>query len=461
MSIVRKRWVTLFMAASFGLFPLAGCSDDESGDGDGDTESGDGDGDGGLTGSGGNTASGGSSTGGRDGGGEGGLGGDSSTEPEPQSVTVGPRPYFLIDKMKDSALKDQLLACSDGPFESSSFSIGHRGAALQFPEHTKESYEAAARTGAGIIECDVTFTADKELVCRHSQCDLHTTTDILLHPDLAAKCTAPFAPADGDTPASANCCTSDITLAEFDTLCGKMDGANPAATTVEEYVLGTADFRTDLYSTCGTLVTHAESIELIGNLGAKFTPELKTPSVTMPFDGFSQEDFAQKLIDEYKDADVAPENVWPQSFLVDDVYYWIDEEPAFGKQAVFLDDVDTAADIPAAIDDFEEMAEKGVQIIAPPTWALVTLDGSDIVPSDYAKQAKETGFDLITWTLERSGPLSTGGGWYFQSITDEIDVDGDYFELLHVLAQDVGILGIFSDWPATVTYYANCMENDE
>jgi glycerophosphoryl diester phosphodiesterase len=26
-----------------------------------------------------------------------------------------------------------------------------------------------------------------------------------------------------------------------------------------------------------------------------------------------------------------------------------------------------------------------------------------------------------------------------------------------VLARKVGILGIFSDWPATVTYYANCM----
>jgi glycerophosphoryl diester phosphodiesterase len=26
-----------------------------------------------------------------------------------------------------------------------------------------------------------------------------------------------------------------------------------------------------------------------------------------------------------------------------------------------------------------------------------------------------------------------------------------------VLAKDVGILGIFSDWPATVTYYANCV----
>ena len=29
--------------------------------------------------------------------------------------------------------------------------------------------------------------------------------------------------------------------------------------------------------------------------------------------------------------------------------------------------------------------------------------------------------------------------------------------VLDVLARQVGIRGIFSDWPATVTYYANCM----
>ena len=41
------------------------------------------------------------------------------------------------------------------------FSIGHRGGGpLQFPEHTKESHEAGARMGAGILECDVTFTSD-------------------------------------------------------------------------------------------------------------------------------------------------------------------------------------------------------------------------------------------------------------------------------------------------------------
>jgi len=47
--------------------------------------------------------------------------------------------------------------------------------------------------GAGILECDVTFTKDLELVCRHSQCDLHTTTNILTTP-LAAKCSVPFSP---------------------------------------------------------------------------------------------------------------------------------------------------------------------------------------------------------------------------------------------------------------------------
>jgi glycerophosphoryl diester phosphodiesterase len=77
-----------------------------------------------------------------------------------QSVQLGPRPYFLVDDMDEGPLKKSLQKCSEGPFEKTDFSIGHRGACLQFPEHTKESYEAAARMGAGILECDVTFTED-------------------------------------------------------------------------------------------------------------------------------------------------------------------------------------------------------------------------------------------------------------------------------------------------------------
>ncbi|WP_232297896.1 glycerophosphodiester phosphodiesterase family protein [Nitrosospira sp. NpAV] len=192
------------------------------------------------------------------------------------NIQLGPRPFFLVNDMGEGALRNRLKHCGDGPFRKTDFSIGHRGAALQFPEHTKESYEAAVRMGAGIVECDVTFTKDKELVCRHSQCDLHTTTNILDTP-LAVKCTRPFTPAQVDAAgniiqaASAQCCTSDITVEEFKSLKGKMDAFNPAATSVAEYLGGTPNWRTDLYAgpTSGTLLTHKESIQLIQDAGRK------------------------------------------------------------------------------------------------------------------------------------------------------------------------------------------------
>ena len=219
-------------------------------------------------------------------------------------VELGPKPYFLVQQMADGPLKERLLSCADRNFEQTLFSIGHRGAPLLFPEHTVESNVAVARMGAGILDCDVTFTKDKELVCRHAQNDLHTTTNIL-QTNLASKCTKPFSSASGSSDASAECRTSDITLAEYRTLDGKMDAANKKATTVEEYMDGTVNWRTDLYAaSSGTLMTHAESIELFRSYGAKFTPELKSPAVKMPYDGFTQEDYAQKLIDEYKAAGV-------------------------------------------------------------------------------------------------------------------------------------------------------------
>lgn len=29
--------------------------------------------------------------------------------------------------------------------------------------------------------------------------------------------------------------------------------------------------------------------------------------------------------------------------------------------------------------------------------------------------------------------------------------------MLDVLAREVGVIGVFTDWPATVTHYANCI----
>ncbi len=382
-----------------------------------------------------------------------------------ERVHLGPRPLYLIDSLQDEALRAELQQCT-GPFQPSSFSIGHRGAPLQFPEHTRESYVAAARMGAGILECDVTFTKDRELVCRHAQCDLHTTTNILAIPELAAQCSEPFTPADpaAGTRASARCCTSDLTLAEFRRLEGKMDAADSNATTVEDYMDGTAGWRTDLYATSGTLMTHAESIALFDGLGVDFMPELKAPQVAMPFQGdYSRQDYAQQMIDEYKAAGIDPARVFAQSFDLDDVRYWIANEPAFGASALYLDgryrdDGFNHRMRSTWRPGMDELAAEGVTILAPPMWMLVELDDEGkIVPSDYALAARAAGLDLITWTLERSGPLADGGGWYYQTIADATDNDGVTYELLDVLAKDVGVRGVFSDWPATVTYYANCM----
>lgn len=376
-------------------------------------------------------------------------------------VDYGPRPAYLIDKLEPGPLKDKLMSCMGQTPTRSDFSIGHRGAPLMFPEHTVESNVAAARMGAGILECDVTFTADHALVCRHAQNDLHTTTNILLT-DLAPKCTVGFTPASGETKASAECRTSDLTLTEFQTLTPKMDSADATATTAEAYQGGIAGYRTNLYTDDATLMTHAESIALFKSLGAKFTPELKSPAVDMPHNGFSQADYAQKLIDEYKAAGIPASDVWAQSFNLEDVLYWIENEPDFGAQAVYLDDsyaIDgfDFRDPATYPDSMQSLADRGVKYIAPPMWMLVTVEDGKIVPSTYAKEAQAAGLNIITWTLERSGPLGGGGGWYYQSIADVTDNDAVTYELLNVLAQDVGVKGVFSDWPATVTYYANCM----
>ncbi len=95
-------------------------------------------------------------------------------------------------------------------------------------------------------------------------------------------------------------------------------------------------------------------------------------------------------------------------------------------------------------------------------WALLDVtDDGEVVPSEYARDIKAAGLEIITWTLERAD-LREGAakaGWYYMFDPEgkAIKTDSDMYKALDVLAKDVKILGIFSDWPATVTYYANCM----
>jgi glycerophosphoryl diester phosphodiesterase len=380
------------------------------------------------------------------------------------NVQLGPRPFYLVQGMDAGKLKDRLMQCENGPFYRTDFSIAHRGGALAFPEHTDVAYRGGARMGAGIVECDVTFTKDGELVCRHSECDLHTTTNIVAT-DLNNKCTVPWT-GPGQSPAP-KCCTSDLTLSEYQTLKPKMDSSVAGATTAAGYLAGTASWRTDLYTGHAQLMSFKQSIELNKALGVKHTPELKGAEHQDRVDAIfgSQAGYAQKFIDELVSAGVDPKDVWAQSFNKDDILYWIKNDPAFGKQAVYLDSIDPTVSPPIArltLSELKALKQQGVQIIAPPLWALLTVNtANEVVPSEYALDIKRAGLDIITWTFERAD-LRQGAshaGWYYQFDPQgkAIKKDSDMYIALDVLARQVGILGIFSDWPATVTYYANCM----
>lgn len=373
--------------------------------------------------------------------------------------TINERLNTLVTALDESDLKTTLSSCLSQPLKPTLFSIGHRGAPLQFPEHTREGYIAAAEMGAGIIECDVTFTKDKTLVCRHSQCDLATTTNILTT-SLAAKCSNPPDDSSKSPYSDVKCCTSDLTIAEYKSLKGKKDYGNKKAKSLEEFMFKDAD--SALLS--GELLTHAESIELFKSLDVKMTPELKAPQVTMPFDGgYTQADYADALIKEYQAANVAPEDVYLQSFNLDDVEHWIKHHPEFAKQAAWLDSRyrDKSFNIkkPASWKPtMAELVNKGVTTLAPPLWMLLALDDeNELQSSVYAQAANDAGLNLIAWTLERSGPLANGGGWYYQTVKPAINDDSDVLRVLDTLHTQVGVQGVFSDWPASSTYYANCM----
>ena len=182
----------------------------------------------------------------------------------------------------------------------------------------------------------------------------------------------------------------------------------------------------------------------------------------MPFqDEYSQQDYATQLVSEVEAAGIAPERVWLQSFSYDDVLYWLKAYPHYARQVVYLDDryntdVNNRESVIAMDPPLSKIASDGVRILAPPLFMLLGVEEGEVVPSIYAREAKNAGLDLIGWTTERSGSLGDGGGFYYSTVQDVISNDGDILTVVDVLAQQVGVIGIFSDWPATTTFYANC-----
>ena len=197
-----------------------------------------------------------------------------------------------------------------------------------------------------------------------------------------------------------------------------MDAFDPRATTPEAFQGGTAKFRTDLYvAKCAPLLTHAESIRLIDGLGLKFTPELKEPSVPMPFDGdYSQERYAQQLIEEYVAAGIAPSRVFAQSFRLADVQYWLAKAPAFGHRPCTSTRASPEGYAEAVFEHAGARA-KGVRIVAPRAsrWSPCRT-GRSCRPI-YAHAARALAVDLITGRSRQWLPDARRGLLYSRSRT--------------------------------------------
>ena len=316
-------------------------------------------------------------------------------------VEPGSRPLELIESIQNTALKQQLNDCRGMSFSPSDFSIGHRGAPLGYPEHSLEGYVAAADMGAGLIECDAVPTKDGELVCRHSECDLATTTNILQTP-LARKCSQPFTRATSTNNATAKCCTRDLTLKEFATLCARADASDPRAKSVNQFLRRTESPVIENPLTCGKVMSHRESIELVSSLDRKHIPELKEfgeqTRLRELTGGFEYRD---KIVQNYQDAGVSPSDVFLQSFDIEDVLYWKSAYPKFGENAVWLDGRNKNPFFKPTLEDMQRLKEKGIDIIAPPIPVLVrTVENGELALSDYARFAKSVGLRIMTWTFE-------------------------------------------------------------
>ena len=113
--------------------------------------------------------------------------------------------------------------------------------------------------GAGSLACQAAFTSDAKLVCRDSVCDLAHTTNIL-STSLKSMC-APYEQGTHPT-----CCTTSLTLADFETLVATMPRyGNVAAANMDAYTasMETESWRTTVYEEggCFALMTHVAYIQ--------------------------------------------------------------------------------------------------------------------------------------------------------------------------------------------------------
>jgi len=165
----------------------------------------------------------------------------------------------------------------------------------------------------------VTFPKDCEFISRHaqSQCDLHTTTDIVLRPEINANCAVPI-----ETGISPKCCTSNPLLKKSNHSTGKW---TPAEASMSRLLKNTRMAARLIGVRCTTIPTHKESIQLLSSLTKEHSLENSRPRICYYAvrKYLHSGGYIQKIIHEYVELGVDPKDVWRQSFNSDDAICWV------------------------------------------------------------------------------------------------------------------------------------------
>jgi glycerophosphoryl diester phosphodiesterase len=153
------------------------------------------------------------------------------------------------------------------------------------------------------------------------------------------------------------------------------------------------------------------------------------------------------------------------------IRHWLATAPTFAHRVVWLDGRYRQDGFnhrsPQAHAVFKSFREAGLRTIAPPVWMLVEAGEAGPIPSSYARAARKAGLKLLAWTLERSGSLASGGGWYYQTLnglnpapgssgTYRVRSEADQLRLLAFLFDELEVEGIFTDWAETAALVDRC-----
>ncbi len=89
------------------------------------------------------------------------------------------------------------------------------------------------------------------------------------------------------------------------------------------------------------------------------------------------------MIEEYITAGVSPARVRHQSFLLQDIDYWMNHMPEFGSRAVLLElrlfiDSNDPEEVASLVPSLPELAARGVNTIAPPILMLLARERAAI-----------------------------------------------------------------------------------